>query len=135
MGGGLRKIMKRKILIENDEIRKILEEKDVLNERIKELVVEGEKIQKEGDEVIQKMARADEKVRPMLKKEYKKFEIGEYEDITVAKLVLEGDDKGKIQIEITDLLEEFKTFIKEKKNGTNNSGDTKQKEPNTGDNA
>lgn len=127
--------MKRKIIIENSRASEILIRKDVLQARMKELVLEGERVQKEGDEIIQKMAREDERVRPILEKEFKKLEVGEYEEVTVAKLILDGKDKGKIKIEITDLLEEFKTFIKEKKNGKNNGSDTKQKEPNSGDNA
>lgn len=126
---------KRKVIIENNRIRECLEKKDILQARMKELVAEGERVQKEGDEIIQKMAREDEKVRPMLEKEFKKLDVGEYEDITVAKLILEGDDKGKIQVEITDLLAEFKTFIKEKKNEKNNGSGSKQKITNTGDNA
>lgn len=136
MGRGLRKTMsKRKVIIENDKVREILEKKDILQARMKELVAEGERVQKEGDEIMQKLAREDEKVRPMLEKEFKDIDVGEFEDITTARLILEGKDKGKIAIEITDLLAEFKTFVKEKKNGKDNGSDTKQKITNTGDNA
>ena len=127
----------KKFIIENEKISKLLKEKDVLSARMNELTKEGERIQKEGDEIIQKLARADESVRPMIEKEYSKFTLEEYEEFTVARLILEGKDKGKIELKASNLLEEFKIFYKENKgkNEKDNGRDTKSKITDTGDNA
>jgi hypothetical protein len=139
MGGGLHKTMSRRIEIINEKILDSLKKKDDYSKQMQGLVAEGERIQKEGDELLQKISRVDEKVRPEIMREIKKIEIGEFEDISRVYLGLEKKDEGKVFIEIADRLYEFKEGFKkakeDSKNGKDNLRDTKQKITNTGDNA
>ena len=126
-------MIRRKVFIENDKIKDGLEKKDVLQARMKELVAEGERVQKEGDEIMQKMAREDEKLRPIIEKEIKKIPFEQYEEVSKVFLGLEGDEKGKVIVDIVNTLEEFKVFYEERKK--DNGRDTKSKITDTGDNA
>jgi len=129
-------MIRRKVFIENDKIKASLEKKDILQARMKELVAEGERVKKEGDEIIQKMAREDEKLRPIVEKEIKKITFEQYEEVSRVFLGLEGDEKGKVIVDIFNALEEFYAFYEERKKDKKDNGrDTKSKITDTGDNA
>ena len=136
MGGGFLKIMSaRKIEIVNEKILKGLKSKDEYLKIMQQCAEEGEALQKKDDQALQKLSREDEKVRPEIIREIKGIEMSEFED--VSRVYLGEDDK--VFIEIIDKLEEWKEGFKkakeESKNGKDNSSDTKQVEPNSGDNA
>jgi len=136
MGGGLLKTMSaRKIEIVNAKILKGLKSKDEYLKIMQQCAEEGEALQKKDDQALQKLSREDEKVRPEIIREIKGIEMSEFED--VSRVYLGEDDK--VFIEIIDKLEEWKEGFKkakeESKNGKDNGSDTKQVEPNSGDNA
>lgn len=116
--------MSRKIEIQNEKILESIKQTDECIKRQIVLVSEGEKIEKEGEELLQKMARYQEKVQPELKREVAKIEMGEFEEFSRCYLGKEGEEEGKLYIEIADRLEEFKEGFKKQKNEQNNSGNS-----------
>lgn len=128
----------RKIEVSNEKILKGLTKKSKFMERMNVLTKEGAAIQKEGDELLQKLAREDEKLRPETKREIDKITMAEYEEISRVYLGEEGDEKGKVMFEVADRLEEFKDIFKDKKDKQdekNNSSDTEQEGTVAEDNA
>ena len=128
----------RKIQVTNEKILKGLTKKTAQVEEMKALKKEAERITKEGDVLLQKMAREDEKLRPETNREIAKIEVGEFEEVARVYLGEKGEDEGKIIFEVTDRLEEFKDIFKDKKekqDEKNNSSDTKQEGTDSGDNA
>ncbi len=125
-----------KHIIENDFILKALMRKDKLTVKMAEIeevnqriIKENDANQKEFQENLAKLQREDEKVRPELKRESDKIELGEFETVSKVYLGKEGDDKGKVIIEVANQLEEFKVNFKKQQDEQakkNNSSDTAQ---------
>ena len=151
MGRNLFKTMK--IIIDNDFILKSLKVKDKLTEEMLEVEKVNERLIKENDKnqadfqnLITKLKREDEKVRPELQREADKIEKGEYDIVTRVYLGKEGDEKGKAIIEISNGIEEIRTkcekeiesfkakIKKENESKQDNNSDTTPTDGDGGDN-
>jgi hypothetical protein len=144
--------MPRKILIQDDELLKILIEKekdkngiDEITKKGEVLVKKSEAIKKEFDalmteqnKIVARMARADEKAKPILEREISKIIFGEYEDFSALRLGKESegdkpDQIGKPILIIADRMEEFKVkFNAERKSKKNNGSNPVPNERNGG---
>ena len=118
MGRGVCKTMK-KIEIDNPLILEALQKKEKWTTELNDIAKEEEKLIVQGNKIMAKLAKENEKVLPMMKEEQGKIELEEYEEVSRTYLGLEGDEVGKVFIEVSDRLEEFKASYK--KNGTNNN--------------
>lgn len=114
--------MSRKILIDNEKIIKSINAKDEMSKRVQELEKrsqemseEGHKIEEEFNTIVAKCQREDEKVKPEIERLIKEVEMSEFEELSRVYLEKEGDNAGKIFMEIADRLEEFKVDFKRKK--------------------
>ncbi len=122
----------RKIEVKNDKVLKALVKKDEMTKRVLEIVEESKKLEDEFNKLQTKLAREDENVRPWLKEEADKVDLAEFEQVSRVYLGKDGEDEGKVFIEIADRLEEFKVFFKKQKDEQNNSSDTNKDEGNGG---
>jgi len=125
----------RKIEIQNDRIFQSLSKKQEIIDRLNELEKEADELRKRGGEIeeevnkhLAKIQREDELIRPEVIRELESVEFGEFEDLSKCYLEQEGEDKGKVFLNIADRLEEFKVYYKEQKaneqNNENNGSDT-----------
>lgn len=100
----------RTIQINNKKIKSQIDEKTKLSERMIEIGKASEKLEKEYKEIMQKMTRIDEKVRPEIKRVAETIEQNEFEQLSRVFV-----DKKGLFFEIADRLEEFKVAFKQKK--------------------
>ena len=124
----------KKIKIDNEKILVALKEKDEMGQRLVAIAEEGKELEKEANKLVAKMQREDEKVRPLMKEEVDKVEMGEWEEASRVYLGKEGDEEGKVILEVADRLEEFKVNYKQAKDAQNNSGDPAKDDGLTGPN-
>jgi len=96
-----------KIKIENKRVLKILEDKNKYVVANQNLLKEMNKLEKEFNTNMAKAQRADEKVRPIIKKDIAKIKLGEYEELSRL-----TNEKGYWELDIVDRLEEFKKAYK-----------------------
>lgn len=136
----------RKILIDDRNLLKILNDKDSLQkeintniDRFKNLTSKSDKLQAklqevqlewktEYDKVKEEVAKIEEEMKPYLVKlerykdkinpivESKGIELGEFEIVTSVAL-----EKGKVMVEITDLVESYKESLRAKKGTPNDT--------------
>ncbi len=135
----------RKVEVINDTIKQALVKKDDYVEemlsstnRLEEIEKEAKKLSGLGDELITKLAREEEKIRPEIEREIENVELGEWEELS--RIYLEKDDpenKGKLFFDIADRLEEeiakleqFKIDFKNKKDEPKQSKQSEQLEEN-----
>ena len=123
----------KKIEIDNPLILEALQRKEKWTTELNDIAKEEEKLIAQGNKIMAKLAKENEKVLPMMKEEQSKIELEEYEEVSRTYLGLEGDEVGKVFIEVSDRLEEFKASYK--KNGTNNSSNSNEGKGNSKDNA
>ena len=122
----------RKIEIDNPLILEALQRKEKWTTELNDIAKEEEKLIAQGNKIMAKLAKENEKVLPMMKEEQSKIELEEYEEVSRTYLGLEGDEVGKVFIEVSDRLEEFKASYK--KNETNNSSNSNEGKGKGGDN-
>lgn len=131
----------RKIEINNERITKSLTKKQEIIDELNKLEKEADQLRERGGQIeeevnkyLAKISREDELIRPEVIRELEQVELAEFEDLSKCYLEQEGDDKGKVFLNIADRLEEFKTYYKEQKaNEQNNGSDTNNND--SGDNA
>jgi hypothetical protein len=99
----------RRIKITDKKINDILLVKESISLENQNILVEMEKMEKKFQSNISKMARADEKARPLIKKIYSTLVIKEYEELSRV-----FNDGGTWTMEIADRMEEFKTLFAKK---------------------
>jgi len=123
----------RKITITNEEVLASLKAKDELTKRINELTEKSQKIEEEYNQIISRLQREDEKVKPLMDIEKENADLQEYEQFSRVYLGKEGDEEGKAMADISNALEEFKIFYAERLNNSNtekevgDSGDDTEK--------
>ena len=123
----------KKIEIDNPLILEALQRKEKWTTELNDIAKEEEKLIAKANKIMAKLAKENEKVLPMMKEEQGKIELEEYEEVSRTYLGLEGDEVGKIFIEVSNRLEEFKASYK--KNGTDNSSDSNEGVGRSKDNA
>jgi len=126
--------MSRTIEIQNDIVLKSLERKAKLTEELKQLAKDEEKLQAKGNKLMAKLTKENEKVMPIMLEVKDTIEIGPFEQVSRTYLGEEGDEKGKLMVEISDRLEEFHINWK-KENEENNSSDSNEGDGDGGANA
>ena len=119
----------RKIEIQNERLLKSLTKKQEIIDELNKLETEAEELTKRGKEIeeevnklLSKVQREDEISRPEVMREMENVELGEFEDLSRCYLEQEGDNKGKLFLNISDRLEEFKVYYKEQKANEQNNG-------------
>ena len=123
----------KKIEIDNPLILEALQRKEKWTTELTDIATKEEKLIASANKIMAKLAKENEKVLPMMKEEQGKIELEEYEEVSRTYLDLEGDEIGKIFIEVSDRLEEFKASYK--KNGKDNSSNPNEGVGRSKDNA
>lgn len=100
----------RKLEITDEKILKILNGKQAISEKQLALLQQQEELEKEFNKNVSMHARADEKVKPLIKKITDKETMAEYEQVSA---VRQEEKTKKWFIEIADRMEEFKIRFKE----------------------
>ena len=97
----------RQIKLTSVRALRLLAEKKDLSKRMLAITEEMTALEEESNKLIAKLARIDDRSRPLIIKEYEKAEVGEFEQISSVKQ--EGEDWF---INIADRMEEFKAQFK-----------------------
>ena len=100
----------RKLSITNEKILKLLSVKQDLSAENVGLIKQIEALEKNYTMNISKMARADEKARPLILALMSTIKLGEFEELSR----VHRDEQEGLIMEIVDRLEEFKKQFKKK---------------------
>ena len=111
----------RKIELQNPDILDALKRKDGLTDEINSISKKEEELIMEANKIVAKLTKENEKVIPLIKKELAKIDLAEYEEHSRTYLGKEGEETGKVWLEIADRLEEFKLSFKQRNEQDNSS--------------
>jgi len=110
------------MIITHQELHDLLTKKDKLVNEGRELSKQIEDLETERNKLALQIQKVKDKVIPIVQKEME-GKLGEYEEISEVKTT----EDGQVDIAIYDQVEQFKEYLKEKKDA--DSGNTPSEEP------